>query len=695
MRRKGRHKILDTGILSPTAVLYYDGTILVDYTYQLTDGDLVTNAITGAFSTAGSFLLIGLPFKFGTATLTLTGVAAANTTLSTFVSSNTSFGWTPAPLVSDGTAVGGFTMKQSGSLGMNCHVAVWDPQGSAVSVNDSGYIAPLYWLRIQTAAITAGVNISEIRCYLTDYDGTSLRSESQGMTEFVTRSGERLIVSTNDYPSRFYETTATYIPQSRVFYLDINRAQVKAIPIPPQFAQMASDISKPVSYVTFNGWLIGSTTNGYLWKWNGTNCSALEAMAGMDLQNNIVGANAYLPQTPRGTQLDVYRNRLMVTCDPTSPLAFYASTEDNNLTIIPTSATIGGPNVWPLKYAFRVPGRDGDAIIGASVINDSYVILTRTQIWIFDDTAIKLTNANIGCIASGSIQRVNNVIYFLSDTGPMVTDGVNAIPLMDKVWKMMREQITWTAIQGCTSAHDRTKGEYWLWLPINGETKNQMALVYNYNTGEYRVVAGWYLFDTDARRDANSVVHSVTASCEVIGSDGRRRLLTCDTSGIFWQEGTGQDDNGRLYPAYAIFRPISVNENYSSFADWFVSVKMDGQWLEAVQLPDGVRFDQEIDCRLSNVTGKADYCQKQALTSSSVATEPDNIYSSPPNWPVGQDINKEKKLRFSFRHHLTKMQPVLHWTPGGFNAGSYTGNMTSGRGAITDIQIVLVPRGAR
>jgi hypothetical protein len=706
VRRNGREALSSTLTVRPSKVVYDNGAGLsVDVTELITDGNVTTAAITNAFVAAGAALYVGCPFLTGGIHFELSGThtnVGATISVKGYSASSNSF--SVPRTVADGTATGGDTMKISGTVTVTINASTLQQVNSGSSAANAvlaGLLdTDLYWWQITTSTNFPGISINEVWLTLSG-GGATLASESYGMSDFVTRTGDRLLVSSSQWPGLYDDADNVLVGGSvspfvgslaRAWYYDLGRGDLVPIRIPPHIRGRTIP-GQQVSYQTFNGWLIGCTTAGYLWKYDGNNCSALESLSGLDARNNVLGAQSYLLSTPRGTILETYHSKLMVAGDPTAPLNFYASMEDNNITLIPTDATVGGPNVWPLRRVFGIPGRAGDSITGASVINDRYCLLTRSQLWVFDEDSLRMTNGDVGCVARGSIQRIDNLLYFLSDQGIYVFDSVNTVNISAPISKFLRDTVTWSAVEHCTSAHHRSKGEYWLWLPINGEWQQQIAVVYNYITKKWRMVGGWYPFDTNGRR-GNNVVQSVTAATTVIGSDGHYKLITIDSNGDLWNEDTGLDDNSNVFPAYAGMRTIAIPnpEDYHSFRDWYIDVEDDGQWYEGYALAEGERFSQEIDRRFANVATNSEVVNKRALSDVSVGGVTQPTYATVSGWGNTPNFPQPRKLKLSFARHLTKMQPYLHWAPGQYSAGSYS-PVSISNGAVKQIQIECAPKG--
>lgn len=696
-RRRGRSKLIDTNILTSFRLVYFTGSSVQTpednaTIAALSDGDITTTAKTSVLAAAGDFIYIGCPFRFSGVRITVTAATSTNTTMTASYwdrGNGAALGGWLGLAFTDGTSSGGFTLKQTGNVTWTAAATAsntWTPGGvnGIASIDEQTNIKfpDLFWVRIGANAGLTGLSLSEVQTLLQATD-QSIRTEPYGMTEFITRTGDRYIVATHDYPGIF---TADALQPTRsdcrVIAYDLSRGYGIPLRIPKSITHTVVP-GTITSFVTFNGWLIGSLSNGRLFKWDGTTAGELESKIGIDARNGVVGALSYLPQGARGTILETYRNRLMVAGNPDSPLTFYASMEDNNISLIPPDATVGGPNVWPLNYVFNVPAQDGDKITGAKVINDRYVILTRNSTWVFDDASLKNTNADIGCVAPASVQKIDNSLFFLSEHGVIRSDGLNFDVISGPVQKTL-DMCSVQAMRQAVGIHHKNEGEYWLWLAIGGELQNSLAVVYDYRRNFWRILSGWYPWDTTARRGTNGSIHNVTAACLVAGADTMKRVVTMDASGNMYEEDTGYDDQGVHYPAYAALKELENKNLRLNFRAWNIDVECDGQWLEFYALNDGAIFGQEIDKRFANATLESEIVHKQALQQNTRGGPTQNIFSSGA-WGDANTIPRLRRMLASFGRNMQKLRPVINWVSGQFSAGSYI-NSVGARGAIQSIE---------
>jgi hypothetical protein len=693
-RRRGRQKLLVPGNTIPYRVWTNDGgTTWTDVTTNILPGGA---GIVNPFAGANYNILIGCPYKFEGINVTITANMSTNVTLTTsrnirnagtigFDGQWSSFSNT------DNTTIAAFTMKKTGTVLWDSSTFVWDVGDTATDAANFQLVVDqqLFWVKLTTSGV-GNCTISSIRIVPQGNASYSSATELSGLFEFVTRGGERTLVGSQDVPSRNVDASAANETDIRVFKYDLSTGEMISVRLPTR-VRIKQVQGIKTSFVTFNGWLLGTTSAGVLWKYDGANnADYLEALPGMDAQMQVIGAQGYLNSTPLGTQLEIYHGKLMVTCCPDNPLGFYASITDGDINTVPQGASVGGPNVWPQNGIFKIPGREGDYVVGASVVNDRYVIFTRNNVWVYDETALRMTNGDVGCVATGSIQKVDQNVYFLSDRGVFVSDGVNTTCISEPVNKFLMERVNWRAAQlGAASAHNKRDGEYWLWLPINGDYTNSVAVIYNYIKQLWRISGGMYPW---IRNNYNtSVAHSVTAACSAKTIDGKQMLISADINGILWQENITLDDDGYIYPAYAVLREFSSQgvggEDYSTFREWYLDAKMDGAWVECYALNDGERFDQEIDRRYNGQTSKSEVIQKQFKLENAVDAGVGATFApSPAAWSGTTHSAKQKKMKYSFGRSLTKMQPAIHWTPGSYGGGNYNNNATTALGLIRDVQ---------
>jgi hypothetical protein len=475
--------------------------------------------------------------------------------------------------------------------------------------------------------------------------------------------------------------------ETRFVTVDLARSRYKPFRLPNSLKYAQPGF--PASFAVFNGWLIASTSTGRIFRFDGENCAALEAYQGMDAARGVLGARSYLTSTPSGRFLTRYRGKLMVAGDPDAPLSFYASLDDTDFSTIPPDAPVGGPNVWPLSGVVTIPGREGDAIVGASVIGDRYVVLTRREIWVYDDAYIRQAEGDIGCVAPQSIQRIGESLMFLSHHGVFVFDGAATREVSRPVRWILEHLVRWTRIEEAVSGHDRSKNEYWLYLPILGMDRNRIALVYNYAEGTWRVVAGWYVFDDESRKASLSKSLDVTSVAQVVSADGREILIAGDASGEIWQENSGYDDNGFVFPAYALLKTVGKGEEVLNWRTWRLGTVMDGALYECFALRDGMLFEKEIVRRLNGLTPTDQYVQKRALGTTR------NTWDSPGNWDTDIDAyNREDALRFSFGGRGRRLQIALVMPGGIWSGGAYTEKLAA-PGGIRDLMLDNSDAGGR
>jgi hypothetical protein len=725
-RRKGRVRIFKPSNIVPSAAFSLIGATLTNVIDVLTDGDNTTGVVNPFQSSVSNCIYLGLPFIPNGLNITMS-VPNSSTVIGMvilyFTRTSTLDGqWnsltTGFSNLTDNTVISGRTLAQSGTVYWNSQLIgasalpfdvglpYTDYTNGLLTAGQVQQFNPeLYWIKLQVLGTINTCTISEIRFTTSGNVGLlaagtvgSYSCELNSISEFYTRTGERFLVGMEDSPGMFNDTRSTASIEQKIFRYNLNTQEIIPIVIPAAARIRQGTLTKP-RFASFNGWLIGATSAGYLWKYNGSESSLLEAIPGMDVVLGIQGSGGYLNQPPKGTQLDIYHNRLMVTGNPSSPMTFWASAPDNDLATIPNYATVGGPNVWPLNGIFNIPGKEGDFIQSASVVSDRYIILTRNQIWAYDETSLRMTNGDIGCLAPGSVQRVDQSIYFLSDNGVFITDGVNSVNISQPINKFVKKYMNFRAASfSAVSVHNKSDNEYWLFIPVNGIPQNQVALIYNYVKQSWRLAGRYYPFMLDG---TNSTIQggnyavgvSTNATCASVGSDGKIITISSDELGQLFQENTGYDDDGYVFPAYAILKTLAPGEDYEKFREWYVQATTDGVWLECVVLGENESFEQELGRRINGsvIQWKSEFVQKKLTLQNCVDAGTGYTFDGFGLWGSDTHSNRPKKFKFSFGRNQTKIVPVLHWSGGLYGGtvggpGNYNSSPTGGYGRVDEVQ---------
>jgi len=708
MRRGGRSLLANFEFIRPTKVLWYNGTTVSDVTDALIDGDLTTVGITNPWNAANSAIFVGFAHRVNAVKFHLTSAFAGGASTLTgrwftraggAAGSFRVAGGTPT----DGTASGGATMQVTGKFTFDAtaewfHATLpWDPGYDASAAAPEGDILleqDLWWIKFTVSVISTGGNLSEIQgSLLGQVDSLPIiKTTGIGLTEFVTPDGARQIVMQYDFPGPYRDKWYMKTGETRYAALDLARQDH----IPFRFPNSLKG-SRPMLHTgttVFNGWLIGATTEGKMWRYDGKTSAAMEAFQGLDAARGDPGARSYLASTPRGRFITPYRNRMVISGDPDAPLVFYVSLDDADISTIPPDAPVGGPNVWPLNGVVPVPGREGDAITGVSVIGDRLVIFTRRQIWVWDETSLRLAEGDIGCIAPFTIQRVGDNLMFLSHHGAFTFDGAVARESSKPMDHIFLHWVKWSRIEEAVSAHDRAKQEYWVYLPTHGRDKNRVALVYRYDNDSWRIATGWYPWDDETRKTVFGEPGDHTAVCSASQSDGREVVLFTQGEAELWQENTGFTDDGFIFPAYVLLTPFGDGETTFNFRTWRIGTEMDGALIEVWALLDGMMFEKEVHRMLDGLTATL----TQAHVAKRSVTAVRKTFETAGSWDTDVEAyDKDEAVVFSMSGKAKRMQVAILLPGGQWDTTNlkFSRDFSTARGGIRDIQVDSAEQGAR
>lgn len=191
-----------------------------------------------------------------------------------------------------------------------------------------------------------------------------------------------------------------------------------------------------------------------LWSFDGTTLSAVTGSPAMD-------------------RIKLYKDRLFGTSGKT----LYWS-------------RVGNPADWSASFAGSAPigMYDAEPILGLEVVGSSLLLLKEDSIARFTgvsaeniriDQESEGISPDIGTIAPGTVLRVEEFVFFLSDRGPFVAteSGVQAVgtkvePAFDGADP--------ANLPNAVAVHHRGRREVWVFIPAAGATANTVGYCWNY-----------------------------------------------------------------------------------------------------------------------------------------------------------------------------------------------------------------------
>lgn len=643
-RRRGRRILMERPRVRLSGV-YHGIATVTDYTEAAGDGLLGATsmpalAIGGAYYFGLPFPFIRLEFSVGSAT----GAGAA-TTLAYEYWNGTA--WTALSTVVNRTAAGSFTSTTSQLwFAVNGYIewalpTTWRPGGpdTAFAMNRS-----LYWVRIRnTGASATTYYLSEAVAALQSTT-VDIRTEGNGLFEFIRRGGDRRLVMAMDAPGRWGVSTFQGLPQTaRVFEVDWSRRYLVPLDLPEEARE--TTIGARWQFAVQNGWLLATNGYGPVLRYDGKTCTTLEAALGTDAQDQNPGARAYLPSVPRGKYISAFRSRIAIAGVEGEPDTVYLSEYDTAINIIPNNAPVGGANVWPAEYNWDATSVAGDPITGLCTVNDRLAVLKKHSVFVYDDGGIRSVTTRYGCFAPGSLATTAEGCFFLSRRGVCFFDGGQVKVISGPVERTLRDYVNWMfAGQVAVGELYQKRNEYRLWLPVNGQPKNSICLIYNYKTGIWTKHCGhgtpWMTFSTQANPAtlAGNALLNVAATATVQEMLGDEALITLDFDGQLWLEDTGDTDNGLYYWSWVAFPKVGwTDESLETWRDVRIESTFDGEPFNVYVLPETMEWPGRV----------ADGASADAVATPLVQTQP--IYSTPPafpvTWPVG-NVDSAASERF-------------------------------------------------
>jgi hypothetical protein len=160
--------------------------------------------------------------------------------------------------------------------------------------------------------------------------------------------------------------------------------------------------------------------------------------------------------------------------------------------------------VWDSASWIEVAKDDGDEITAIRVLGNNLVIYKTRSIYTLSftgDSDIPFilpgggkSNSNVGCIASWSIQEVNNGHVFLADDGFYYFDGNNSYKISDPIRTTLLSYIK-NGFPNAVSNVIRNKNRYLCALPSESSTVNDKVIVWDFINNSFSIYSGMDIAD--------------------------------------------------------------------------------------------------------------------------------------------------------------------------------------------------------
>ena len=158
------------------------------------------------------------------------------------------------------------------------------------------------------------------------------------------------------------------------------------------------------------------------------------------------------------------------------------------------------PESFPVNNILSIGDDDGGPITGMRATKNALVVFKNRGIYLIKgDPAngffTQTLNKDIGCIAPDSIAELPGLgLVFLSNKSVFLLEGAlentgsptGVVNIGSEIPNQLERVNDSAAIRASAAVYQRDK-EYWLSIPIDGSSKNNMCLIYHYEVGSWSV----------------------------------------------------------------------------------------------------------------------------------------------------------------------------------------------------------------
>lgn len=190
----------------------------------------------------------------------------------------------------------------------------------------------------------------------------------------------------------------------------------------------------------------------------------------------------YLQFTLAPRYLELYNNQLFLAGFSSALSTVYWS-------------DIGEPEgILPESFAeFRT--NDGDSIMGMrSYLSDLIVAKERSFHKLSgenpDNFSLQQISDQYGCLSNRTMVVFNNTLLFLDSKGIIRYNGANLDVLSTPIEDILLRMNVAAAKQNAVAVHDRLKNQVIFFIPIDGSTKNNFGIVWDYVSTAFSFIQG-------------------------------------------------------------------------------------------------------------------------------------------------------------------------------------------------------------
>src|SRR3990167_6298903 len=211
----------------------------------------------------------------------------------------------------------------------------------------------------------------------------------------------------------------------------------------------------------------------------------------------------------------------------------------------------------------------------------------------------------VGAIAQDSFQIIDGFIYFLSEDGPYVFDGVSAPRYIGgntpAIWDPyhIHSKLNQQQLNLVQSVYYRSKKQWWLAVPERNQTKLSAIYVYHHQNESVAPDTGIRVGAWSKYESALFIINDISI---VEGNSGNLqdidRILLADASGSIFEYDTSQTDNGTAVSWRWTSIAIDFGMPYTEKRWWyftpFISEAQWGSEMTVDFLFDGLGLDKKV-----------------------------------------------------------------------------------------------------
>lgn len=323
----------------------------------------------------------------------------------------------------------------------------------------------------------------------------------------------------------------------------------------------------------------------------------------------------YLSALPAFVWVEAYNDRLYgVTADGT---VVFSQAPGDSAAPVDGTAPLGGLNLW--KFSSNFDLGPTTASYGLKTMGGYLACFSSRRVALFDDAGPSLQDVPTGhgCVAPESIDISPRGVIYLAPDGVRVLAGATSTLVSDGVSKTIAENIPTGGLSPCYGIVVPSQKQYRLFVPIRESLYAQIALVWDFESGE------WFMWGTKAPWQEQDGTYAVTSAVILPSVAANERLVTTSPGRVTFIHDVGDLDctdhtsAGREIDWYVAFKVVGFGEDQgvAKWRDVRVEALSDATHIRMVALADGEKFEDGVGTTTSAL-GDYPYVQTEIANQS-------------------------------------------------------------------------------